>query len=196
MDFYPRNAVVPNGLETPEFCLRPLRTTDVELDYAAVMSSRGFLRLWSQTDWPPDDFTLADNLRDLERHEREHREHKAFTYTVMDRTGTECLGCVYIHPLESFFQGTVVLGAELANEQGYQAVAAFWVRAARIADGLDRRLLDALIAWFESEWAFSQVLFWTKDEVVHQIELFGQAGLEQRLVIEWPGITAKFVFYA
>lgn len=47
----PRDAVVPNRLETPEFCLRPLRTTDAELDYTAAMDSQYFLRLWSPSDW-------------------------------------------------------------------------------------------------------------------------------------------------
>jgi hypothetical protein len=196
MDFYPQNAVVPSGLETSEFRLRPLRATDVELDYAAVMDSQDFLRLWSQSDWPTDDFTLADNLKDLERHEQEHLERKAFTFTVMNQTETECLGCVYINPLEPFPEGAIVHGAELATGQGYQAVAGFWVKPARIADGLDRLLLDTLIAWFEREWAFSQVCFWTNDEVTHQIELFGQSGLEQRLVIEEPDSKAKYVLFA
>ena len=54
--FYPEAAPVPSGLQTPEFVLEPLRTTHVELDYAALMDSTAMLRTWSQSDWPSDAF--------------------------------------------------------------------------------------------------------------------------------------------
>ena len=38
--FYPADAPVPETLRTDEFLLRPLRATDVQLDYEAVISSR------------------------------------------------------------------------------------------------------------------------------------------------------------
>jgi RimJ/RimL family protein N-acetyltransferase len=99
MDFYPAGAPVPNEKRADGLLLRPLRATDVELDYDAVMSSAAQLRRWSQTAWPADDFTLAENLADLERHEREHLERTAFTFTVLNPGGTRCLGCVYLAPV-------------------------------------------------------------------------------------------------
>src|SRR5436189_5938859 len=99
MEFYPANAPVPEEKRTNRLLLRPLRATVVELDYDAVMSSAEQLRRWSQSDWPADDFTLAQNLDDLQRHEREHRERVAFTFTVLNPHGTRCLCCVYITPL-------------------------------------------------------------------------------------------------
>jgi len=67
MLFYPKNAQVPEKLSTQEFYIRPLRTIDVEMDYSAVMSSKEMLRQWSQSDWPSDDFTITDNLIDLQK---------------------------------------------------------------------------------------------------------------------------------
>ena len=99
MEFYPRNAAAPVERRTQRLFLRPLRASDVELDYDAVMSSAEMLRRWSQSGWPADDFTLAQNLDDLRRHEREHEERQAFTFTVLDPPGTRCLGCVYLTPL-------------------------------------------------------------------------------------------------
>lgn len=65
---------VPAGLTTPEFVLRPLLVTDVELDYAAVMESKVELRPWEQTGWPADDFTVADDLVDRQDLEERFRE--------------------------------------------------------------------------------------------------------------------------
>ena len=57
------------------------------------------LRRWSQSGWPADGFTLADNLEDLEMHYREHVERAACTYTVLTPDGAECLGAVYVKPI-------------------------------------------------------------------------------------------------
>jgi hypothetical protein len=100
MRFYPDDAAVPAGLRTDESHLRPLRASDAEIDYAAVMDSREMLRILSQSDWPSDTFTLEMNRKDLEEHEREHEERMAFTYTVLDPTESTCLGCVYVEQLE------------------------------------------------------------------------------------------------
>ena len=98
MVFYSEDVFITVELRTKDFLLRPLRATDVKLDYAAVIESKDLLRLWSQSGWPTDDFTLADNLKDLQRHEKEHLDREAFTFTVMSLTETECLGAIYIIP--------------------------------------------------------------------------------------------------
>jgi hypothetical protein len=66
-----------------EFFLEPLTTDHVELDYAAVMDTREWLREWSGSTWPADDFTVDENREDLARHQREHEEGVAFTFTVL-----------------------------------------------------------------------------------------------------------------
>jgi hypothetical protein len=98
MTFYPDDAPVPTGLRCDEFLLRPLRATDVELDYEAVMASQEPLRRGSGGEWPRPDFTLAENLADLQGHEADFQARRGFTYTVMDLTETRCLGCVYAYP--------------------------------------------------------------------------------------------------
>src|SRR5262245_4096225 len=121
MEFYPASAPVPEETRTNRLFLRPLRATDVELDYDAVMSSAEQLRRWSDSDWPADDFTLAGNLNDLQRHEREHGERVAFTFTVLNPEGTRCLGCVYITPVAP-------QAAHLCADAAHPANVGFWVR--------------------------------------------------------------------
>ena len=58
MAFYADGVQPPEKLLTSRFILRPLRTTDVALDYEAVMESRTMLRLAGGGTWPADDFTL------------------------------------------------------------------------------------------------------------------------------------------
>jgi hypothetical protein len=46
-----------------------------------------------------------------------------------------------------------------------------------MAADLDRRLLEALIRWFESEWTFEHVAFFAQKAQERQIRLFEEMGL-------------------
>jgi hypothetical protein len=172
--FYPGDARVPEVLRTDEFVVRPLRATDVTLDYNAVISSRAELLLGSGGTWPREGFTLEENLADLERHEQEHRARVAFTYTVMNPAETECLGCIYIGPLERLLGHDGESGEYLSDNAAYVS---FWVRQSRLADRLDRRLLQALLSWFQNEWAFAHVLFIAQKIEERQVRLYEEMGL-------------------
>jgi hypothetical protein len=173
MAFYPEGTAAPASLRTSLFLLRPLLATDVDLDCDAVMSSRAELRRWSQSTWPAEDFTRAENLDDLERHEREHRAGEAFTYTVLTPDGSRCLGCVYVAPLRR--EEEALLGPAEAGER--RARVTFWVRASDVAHDLDLRLFETLRAWFARTWSFDRIIFTAAKDEARQQKLFRDAGL-------------------
>ena len=172
--FYPASAIVPAALQTDEFLVRPLRATDVELDYDAVITSRAELLLRSEGRWPRKGFTREENLADLVRHEQEHLDRVAFTYTVMDPDETECLGCLYMNPLRRLLQRAGLSAEHVPDDS---ASVTFWVRQSRLQDNLDRRLLEALIPWLRTEWSFSLITFLTKKVQMRQIQLFEEMEL-------------------
>src|SRR3954453_16670535 len=92
---------VPQCLRTDGFALRLIVAADAELDHAALMESREYLRLWEQSSWPEDDFTVADNRKDLEKLEKWNADHLAFTYTMVDPHDTRCLGCFNLFPTDA-----------------------------------------------------------------------------------------------
>ena len=195
MSFYPENASVPAELRSAEFILRPLLATDVELDYDAVMSSKEMLWLAEEGGWPAEDFTLADNLEDLQRHEREHIERSAFTFTVMSPNQTECLGCIYINSLEPVLSYLSKDSIDTLAIEDCEAIVTFWVRSSRLADHLDQRLLDALIPWFDQDWAFSRVVFGTNSKVSHQVDNFLISGLSQIHAMDVPDKEGRELIY-
>lgn len=192
MVFGNENITIPDRLVTKEFLIRPLSATDVELDYAAVMESKEFLRKWEQSSWPADDFTLADNLKDLQRHEREHINGESFTFTVMNPTETECLGCIYIFPLTARWlakaETTPIGDTDWAN---YEAVILFWIRQSRLAEAMDRKLLDILRPWFDQEWTFDGHLFMTNEQFEQQVSMFEEANLELQFEVQLPKHDGK-----
>src|SRR5687768_7277242 len=82
--------------------LRPIRGSDVDLDYPAVMASRE--RLWATYGeawgWPPAGMTYEQDREDLEHHEVEIEAHESFNYALFDAGETALLGCVYIDPAD------------------------------------------------------------------------------------------------
>jgi hypothetical protein len=193
--FYPTETYVPDRLQADDYFLRPLTVDDVKLDYAALMGSKEMLRRWGGRDWPADDFTLDENFKDLEEHQREHLERVAFTYTVMHARWPECLGCVYLDPLER------VLALDRAGNGGgapvgdFLASVRFWVTEPNLASGMDRRLLEALIAWFDSEWAFSEMYFRANERDGRQVKLFVEAGFGLRYRVDPEDVQGCYLLF-
>ena len=159
MRFYPPNAPVPELLKTSEFTLRPLTPAHVKLDHAALMTSKQMLRLWSgnpHDGWPSDNFSVDENMADMEWHYGDHLARTAFTFTVLTPAEDEVLGCIYIVPFEPLMGDNPHL-ADLITDDC--ALVRFWVVEPRLADGLDARLLREMLEWFESEWAFARIFF-------------------------------------
>lgn len=54
------------------FVLARLTAAHAERDHAALMASVAYLRRWSDSDWPADDFSVAENREELGWHDEEH----------------------------------------------------------------------------------------------------------------------------
>jgi hypothetical protein len=127
---------LPSGVH-----LRPIRATDVDIDYPAVMGSQA--RLWTifgaAWGWPPASMTYQHDAEDLARHEREIAEHASFNYALLDSEETRLLGCVYIDPPE---------------RQGADADISWWVVDEFAETALDRELAGFVASWIKSAWPF------------------------------------------
>jgi RimJ/RimL family protein N-acetyltransferase len=183
---FPSSGSAPREMRTERLVLRPLRASDAERDYDAVMSSPAELRRCRGSDWPADDFTLAENLADLERHEREHERGEAFTYTVLAPDEIRCLGCVYIVPV--WPEAVALCGAAVCA-----ACVGFWVRSSEWASDLDRHLLTALRGWLGTEWSFDCVLFTNYVDDTRQAALLAEMGLS-RFPLAWPDGRTGWAF--
>ena len=142
---YPTVVTVGDG-----YHLRPIRATDVDLDYPAVMGSQP--RLWSifgpAWEWPSDSMTYQQDRKDLARHEAEIAARQSFNYALLDDDETALFGCVYIDPPE---------------KQGSDAEICWWVVDAQVGTGLERAL-DALVPrWIAAAWPFTHPRYLGRD---------------------------------
>lgn len=179
MGFVERGVEPSAGFVGDGFVVRPLRPADVALDHAAVMASREFLYHWEQAPpYPPEDFSMADDLADLERIDAAHRAGRRFTYTVMNADETQALGCVYLLAGDD----PMYRAAEVSSRDGTDLASVdvtvwFWVRPATWADGFERTLLAAVLAWLRDEWRFERPVVITNEHLDHQIATIESAGL-------------------
>src|SRR2546423_5367252 len=124
--------VVPLALATEQFRLEPLGPQHNDSDYEAWSSSVEHVHKtpgWETSSWP-DDRSVLDNLRDLQRHADDFEKRTGFTYTVLDAATGAVIGCVYIYPDKSEQHDARVLS---------------WVRASR--PDLDVQLWRAVTGW-------------------------------------------------
>lgn len=188
--------VAPDGLVTGEFVLRPITADDAPADYAAVMETRHELRLWQQSSWPADDFTVEGNREDLAGMEQRHRERKAFSYSVVDPAGTECLGCVYLFPIDAtFLAKSSVTPVGDAAWADVEAVAYFWARRLRMATGMDGRLLAALRTWLREAWRLDRVVFVTNEQFGQQADLLRGTDLALQFELREPGKAGTYLVF-
>lgn len=143
--FVPSDFNVPAKFETEKFRLRMLTVNDVVKDYDAVMTSVARLKqvFRPNGNWPTG-LTFEQDLIDLGWHHREFQQRRSFAYTVMNLTGSQCLGCVYINP---------------TRKREYDAAVFLWVRDSEFEKGLYPILFDDVKAWIASEWPFGKVAY-------------------------------------
>jgi hypothetical protein len=145
---------LPDGFTHPERVelttghhLRPIRASDVDIDYPAVMGSRD--RLWAKYGeawgWPPATMTLEQDRDDLAHHEAEIAAHETFNYAILDANETELLGCVYIDPPQA------------GSPSGADAVVSWWVVDRMAGSDLDRELGEFVPRWLDDAWGFRAV---------------------------------------
>ena len=148
--FVPADFVIAGGLTAEEFRLEPLGPQHNAADYAAWTASISHIQAtpgFAGRGWPHP-MSLAENLRDLERHARDFADRRGFTYTVLSTGTGEVIGCVYIYPPRSDGEGSVSAG-------DYDAAVSSWVRAD--CAELDPVLYHAVRAWLERDWPFHSI---------------------------------------
>ena len=148
--FVPAGFAVPGGLTAGDMRLEPLGPRHNAADYAAWTASTGHIQATPGFPWGnwPHEMSLAENLRDLERHARDFAERRGFTYTVLSTATGEVIGCVYIYPPRGGDQDRPGAG-------GRHAVVRSWVRADQAA--LDPALYHAVRTWLDRDWPFDSV---------------------------------------
>jgi hypothetical protein len=146
MAWLPDDFAHPERVDLPAgHHLRPIRESDVDIDYPAVMGSRE--RLWAKYGkpwgWPSATMSHEADRQDLARHEAEIEAHETFNYALLDEGESALLGCVYIDPPDA------------TCPPGSDAVASWWVVDELAGTEIERALDDFVPRWLAEVWGFT-----------------------------------------
>jgi hypothetical protein len=142
--FVPDDFRPPLELVADDFLLEPLGPQHNEADHAAWSSSIEHIRAtpgYPDGRWPRE-MSLEENRADLERHARDFANRAGFTYTVLDPSDRDVIGCVYIYP-------------DKTGESDAEVMS--WVRASRASS--DAALRALVSGWLEAAWPFERVSY-------------------------------------
>ena len=145
------------------FVFQPLGPEHNERDHHAWMSSIDHIRATpgfrlgqeGSEDWPVP-MSLEQNLDDLRQHAAEFAASEAYTYSVVDPSTTDVVGCVYIYPDRAD-------GPDADPPQTPRAVVRSWVRADRA--GLDGPVASAVATWLCESRLFASVRWPGRDDL-------------------------------
>jgi hypothetical protein len=110
-----------------------------------------------------------------------HRAGSRYTYTVMNADESQALGCIYLLPNDDRLYRTAdVTSHDGTDLSSVDATVSFWVRPSTWENGLERTLLEAVLAWIRDDWALERPVIITNEQLDHQIATIESLGLTRR----------------
>lgn len=188
---------VPERHAAGGLVLARLTASHDERDHAALMASVDYLRRWSDSDWPANDFSVAENREELGWHDEEHEARIAFTYSVLDQSERRVLGCVYLRPLRDML---LTRGVEPPAGPGWPGGDApcvrGWVRRDE-PEQLESRFLAVTLDWLTGpDWAFPELWWTAASDDAQQLAALDAHGWTRELRTPMAGANREWVLRA
>jgi hypothetical protein len=151
MSFIDDSFSPPRRIAFDRFVLDVLSPQYADVDYKAVTASADAIRyvFGPDNDWPSATISYEENERDLIRHAREFDDREAFAYVVLDATGKNYLGCLYLRAIKS------KTGRD-ARQAKFSAQAFVWMSV--MHDEVSKaHIIEVVSDWFASTWKLDAV---------------------------------------
>lgn len=178
MTLNPKHLPVPDQLTTADLIIRRQQLDDNDADYAAVMDSRNELRIWSDSDWPEDNFTPEDNRLDLAMHIEEHRRDEAYGFSIFSAEESRFLGSLYINSVAPFIENYFAEPDAVQKLKNVDARVEYWLR-----QGTDEPseigFIHTVQTWLSQAWWFERVAFGSRRNMHMQRQRYAAAGLTE-----------------
>jgi RimJ/RimL family protein N-acetyltransferase len=176
----------PERLDVGPVHLRPITPADAAADRAALLDTRLALRAHTGSEWPPDDWSLADNRADLQDDHNRHATGEAFTFTMLETRSAQVVGCLYLWPAA---EQLTRYGADAATVEGLgisTTSVEWWLRPPWDAGPFEKQLVAAVRQWLESEWCFPRTVWPVREREARQARVLHEVGLRRLLTFDSP----------
>lgn len=185
---------IPAGLTHPQFVATPLTTALAPLDHAAYVSSPEVIARHSDGRWPVQGFTVSEDVELIAQHESDHQSNRAFTFSLLDPTESEALGCLYLNPLGAYLRRVGADDALLRELPSPSAMVTFWLRQDQQDGDLAEAVVGVVNDWLVTAWPFENHLFRVLPGERSSRAALEQHGLRRR-ELELPGEPRPYLWY-
>lgn len=172
----PFDLLVPKLL-ADRFVIRPQRLDDNESDFQAVMANRDWLRRWSGSSWPADDFSLEENLADLAGHIEDHRSRVALGFSIISTASRQVIGSLYVQRVGGWLDEYAATEAMRRVVTAMEARVDVWARLDQEPDLLTR-VVVAAVSWFAADWP-PKAIFCSRADCPELEQAYEAAGLRR-----------------
>lgn len=195
MTLNPAHRPVPERFDALGFVLRRQQRSDNALDYRAVMDSRLLLRIWSDSSWPEDDFTLEQNAEDLAGHISDFDQHEAYGFSIFTPSQDRLLGSLYLESVAPFLEGYQADDVTRARLGQYDVRVEYWLRRG-IDEAFELTFLTEIMGWLEHSWWFSRAAFGSRRGMLVRRDCYQKAGLVSAVTLHSHDGARQFHFHA
>lgn len=178
MNIFTKDFNPPMEFANDLFCVFPTNQKYYMSDYVAVMNNREMLRIWSQSNWPEDDFTPQVNKAELGQHVEDNVNHTAYGYMLYSPDRSKCFGSLYVNPLTSVAGNYHASASEADLLHSNQARIDCWI--IEDASDLEKEIIASMIQWFKETWKIN-VLFSARVGLDKRISIYQNLGLEMKM---------------
>lgn len=195
MTLNPQRLPVPEIYSTDLFVIRRQMRSDNALDFQAVMTSRQALRVWSDSDWPQDEFTLEENAADLDMHIGEHARDEAYGFSIFDVTQSTLLGSLYLSQVSAIVENYKIDSSLEAHLKRLDVCADYWLRQG-VSQAIESAFLQTVQDWLSQAWWFTNVAFGSRRGMSEQRRQYLAAGLKEIAVLTKETEARQFHLHA
>ncbi len=195
MSLNPNLLEVPLRLESTDFVLHRQRSSDNDLDFDAVTSSKEILREWSDSEWPEDDFSLEQNSQDIAEHVADHEQNSDYGFSIFTPNEDRLLGSLYLNAVGPLLENYPTDPMTLARLLEFDVRVEYWLRSG-VGPDLEMRFVQAVIKWLEDAWWFEHPVFGSRKDMTSRRNLYAELGMTEVAALLSANGLRRFHFHA
>ena len=174
--------------------LRPLSQAHAALAYEAILIYPTALIPQSREPYPTESYTWQNHIQRLKTVEQEQQTYKSFSYIVLNKAATKCLGMVRIMPLRPFLYYNNAPTHLIIRAGNNAAMISYWLAPCPAESSFACEFIQALQRWFNRNWEFDDYFFRINPSDSHCLATLADTGLNAQFSLKVP--PDNYVFYS
>lgn len=184
---------VPKKLKGNHWQLQAIQQDNAALIYDAYLSHHSALTQADQKSHLKEPYTWQEYLKQMATYDQDHQTHKTFSFIVLNKAATKCLGMVQIGPLRPFLYYNNAPVHLMIRAGDNAAMITYWLTPCTAESTFPCQFIQALQGWFAHDWEFDDYFFRVNPSEAHCLFPLADSGLTAHFNLKVP--PHNYAFY-